>query len=341
MLAAAVAMHGADKLRREIDAESAKRVPSAERSAAHSVRGRREGVKLHRVSFPGLPARLFDALRQLVAALAARETHQWHGTALEVDLCDGYLLPRCGPPAPSGGGSVYVQDMLLVAPAAAAKPPQVVLPGCQAATKSKAHVKQVRRSHARGGAAAAAPPHRPHRPHQRHCITTCPVRPVAVAVWWRVPQLRYARPAVRLTDGSTAQAVLCLRLSSTRKRRRGQEGRKQPWYLMCLPHQALDLCASSSSAAAAAAAARSGARAFAVPPTPDPATLQRCADHATNLGCYPLREVATADKAVLVPMTRVAARVTVVPVLPQHTQVPRELREARARPLVFVFDQLH
>ena len=104
---------------------------------------------------------------------------------------------------------------------------------------------------------------------------------------------------------------------------------------MCLPHQALDLCASSSSAAAAAAAARSGARAFA------PDTLQRCADHATNLGCYPLREVVTADKAVLVPMTRVAARVTVVPVLPQHTQVPRELREARARPLVFVFDQLH
>lgn len=164
--------------------------------------------------------------------------------------------------------------------------------------------------------------------HATPCACVCDAR-----------QLGWARPAVRLRDGSTAQAVLCLRLSRTKKRKRGQKN-EHPWHLMCLPHRKLDLRASSSSRAAAAAAARSGARAYAVPATPDQPTLQQWAEHATNLGCYPLREVATADKAVLVPLGQVVARVTVVPVLRQHQHVA-QLREARTRPLVFVVDELH
>ena len=69
---------------------------------------------------------------------------------------------------------------------------------------------------------------------------------------------------------------------------------------------------------------------FAAPHTPDQATVEQRAEHATNLGCYPLREVATAARAKLVSMDQVVAQVTAVPVMRQHQHV-EPLQEGHPR----------
>ena len=339
MLEAAILRHAAKKVERAIEADFTKLMGARVGQAAGTARGVVRAVTVRRRRFfPGLPKSLFDRLPQLVARLPSsmRRTRdpavppaaKAARRALTVDLCNEHLLPAGG----EGGGGKYLGGLLQLPPArgcaadADAQPqPEVVLPGFR---PGPVDATQVSCSCAAAVAAVlvatvlVAVPSPP-----SDMLAGSPTTP-------RGPQLAWARPSVRLRDGTTAQAVLCLRWYT--KNREHQ----QPWHLVCLPHLPLDLPSSSSSAAATEAAARSGARAYAVPHTPDQAVLERWAEHATNLGCYPLREVATADKAVLVPMHLVAGRVTVVPVLPQHEHCTH-LQEARTRPLVFLLDELH
>ena len=163
-------------------------------------------------------------------------------------------------------------------------------------------------------------------------------------------QLRWARPAVRLRagsaicgpgpgdcrlfqDGATAQAVMCLRMTRIEQSCDG-------WYLFCIPHQIPDVAAWSSRSSTLAAQQSSGEPVVAIPQTPPRHGLRTLLANAEDLYGYPLRELEDCGEAVLVPMSQVAGRVTVLPVLEEHA-LAANVQQARPRQLLFVLDELH